>query len=102
MSRSCGRLKVLPMRLTAPTKFVATLLCLSLRPTADLQREGNVLAHRHVLEGRVVLKDAAHTARLRRSSSDILTIEQDRSRIRLLKPGNDPQQRRLAAPTRTK
>jgi hypothetical protein len=39
---------------------------LGLRPLANLQAEGDVLRHRHVFEGGVVLEDEAHVAPLRR------------------------------------
>ena len=42
------------------------LLDLGLRPLADLQAEGDVVVHGHVLEGRVVLEDEADAALLRR------------------------------------
>ena len=76
-------------------------LDLVLGPLADLQAEGDVVVDGHVLEGGVVLEDEADVAPLRRrcrstSSPEISTVPV----VGLLEPGDDAQQRRLAAAAR--
>ena len=44
---------------------------LGLGPLADRQAEGDVVAHRHVLERRVVLEDEPDAALLRRHAGDV-------------------------------
>ena len=44
-------------------------------PLADLQAEGDVLRHRHVLEGGVVLEDEADVALLRRQVGGLLALD---------------------------
>jgi hypothetical protein len=70
------------------------------RPATDLQAERDVLAHRHVLERRVVLEDEADTAFLRRHSRNVLAFEEHLASIGTLEPGDHAQQRRLAAAAR--
>ena len=65
------------------------------------QAEGDVAANGHVLERRVVLEDEADVALLRRQRRRVLAGDLDRPRVRLLETGDDAQQRRLAATTRT-
>ena len=67
------------------------------RPLPDLQPEGDVLANGHVLERRVVLEDEADAALLRRLARDVHAVELYGSGLRLLEPGDDAQERRLAA-----
>ena len=70
---------------------------LGLRPLADRQPEGDVVAHGHVLERGVVLEHEADAALLRRQLRRVAAGDDDRAGVGLLEPGDDPQQRRLAA-----
>ena len=63
----------------------------------DLQPEGDVLAHRQVREEGVALEDRVDLALVGRQVGDVLAVEQDPPLVGLLEPGQDPQQRRLAA-----
>ena len=63
-------------------------------PNATFSRHG------HVLEGRVVLEDEADAALLRRERGRVVARRSDRARVGLLEPGDDAQQRRLAAAAR--
>ncbi|MCY1559297.1 hypothetical protein D9M68_963190 [compost metagenome] len=49
---------------------------------------------------REVLEDETDAALVRRHGVDALAIKQDRAAIRMLKTGNDPQERRLAGSAR--
>ena len=73
---------------------------LRLRPLAHLQPEGDVVAHRHVLEGRVVLEDETDVALLRRHGGRVLAAEEDRALVGGLESGDDPQEGRLARAAR--
>jgi hypothetical protein len=64
------------------------------------QREGEVLAHRHVRIERVVLEHHRDVALLRRHVVDAALADADLARADLLEAGDHPQQRRLAAPRR--
>ena len=68
---------------------------LGLRALADAQSEGDVLAHGHVLEGRVVLEDEADPAPLGGHGGGVLAGDDDAPRVGLLEAGDDAQQRRL-------
>ena len=62
-----GRVAVLePVEADDLEQLVDLAPHLGLRAPADRQPEGHVVAHRHVLEGRVVLEHEADTAPLRR------------------------------------
>jgi hypothetical protein len=61
---------------------------------------GDVVAHGHVLEGRVVLEHEADAALLRRDARDVVAVDLDRPRVGGLQAADDPQQRRLARATR--
>ncbi len=71
-------------------------LDLVLRLPADLQPEGDVLAHGHVLERRVVLEHEPDLAPLRGDVGHVLAVDLHAARVRELEPADDPQQRRLA------
>src|SRR5262249_14593007 len=96
----CGIAVREPAELYELEELFDALLHLGLRPSADVEPERHVLADGHVLEGRVVLEDEADAPRLRRDAGDVLAVEPDGSVVRLLEPGDDPQQRRLAASAR--
>ena len=81
-------------------ELVDALGDLRLRPLAHLEPEGDVLPHRHVLEGGVVLEDEADVSLLRRERGRVLSREQDLALIGGLEPGDDPEQRRLARAAR--
>src|SRR5262249_24361274 len=70
---------------------------LGLLPLADLQAEGDVLEHGHVLERRVVLEDEADAPLLGGLGGRVLSVDRDESRVQVLEPRVRPQQRRLAA-----
>ncbi len=74
---------------------------LGLRPLADGQPEGHVVAHRHVLEGRVVLEHEADAPLLGRHPRDVAVAQPDRPLVGRLETRDDPQERRLAAARRT-
>ena len=63
----------------------------------DGQAEGDVVAHRHVLEQRVMLKHEADAAIARVDRRHVLAIEQDGAMIGAVEAGDDAQQGRLAA-----
>ena len=73
------------------------LVDLVLRPLADLEAEGDVLGHRHVLEDRVVLEDEAHVALARRQVRGLPALDGHGAGVGLVEPRDDPQQGRLAA-----
>jgi len=83
-----------------PEQLVDAGLDLLLGPLADRQPEGHVLGHRHVLEGGVVLEHEPHVAALRRRAGGVLAANPHGAGVRLLEPGDHPQQRGLAAPAR--
>ena len=82
-------------------ELVDPLLDLGLGPLPDLQAERHVVVHGHVLEGGVVLEDEADAAFLRRAAGDVLVVDEDGALVGRLEPGDDPQQRGLAAAART-
>ena len=73
---------------------------LVLGPLADLQAEGDVLRHGHVLEDRVVLEHEADVALLRRQLGGLDALDADRALVGGVEAGDDPQQRGLAAARR--
>ena len=73
---------------------------LVLGPLADLEAEGHVAVHAHVLERGVVLEHETHVAALRREPGGIGAGDLDHPRVGLLEPGDDAQQGRLAAAAR--
>ncbi len=81
-------------------QLVDALADLGLRALADLQAERDVVAHGHVLEGRVVLEDEADAAVLGGHRRHGLAGEQHLAAVGGLEPGEHPQERRLAAPGR--
>ena len=70
------------------------------RPHAKTERD--VLEHRHVTEERVVLKDEADATLSGLPRRRVLAVEQHRTGVGRLEPGDDAQQRRLAAPRRAR
>jgi hypothetical protein len=70
------------------------------RPAPHLEPEGDVLAHGHVLERRVMLEDEADPALLRRPLGHVDAVQLDRSRFRPLEASDHAQERRLPAPAR--
>ena len=64
---------------------------------AQLQREGHVLAHRHVRVERVVLEHHGDVAVLRRHVVHHAAADRDLAAGDVLEPGDHAQQRRLAA-----
>ena len=81
-------------------QLVHAVADLLLGAPADAQPEPDVVLDRHVLEGRVVLEDEADAALARRRGRDVLAVDHHRAGVRRLEPGDDAQQRRLAAPAR--
>ena len=61
-----------------------------------LQPEGDVLVDREVREEGVVLEDRVHVPLVRRQPGDVLALELDQARRRLLEPADHPQGRGLA------
>ena len=62
-----------------------------------LQREGDVLAHRHVRIERIGLEHHRQPALGRRLVGHVRAVELDDAGRRVLEPGDQPQQRGLAA-----
>ena len=83
-----------------PQQLVDARLDLVLGLLADRQAEADVVAHRHVLERRVVLEDEADLALLRRDVGDVLAADHDVAGVGVLEAADDPQQRRLARAAR--
>ena len=54
----------------------------------DLQAERDVVAHRQMLESRVVLEDEADSASLRRHAGDIDTVDGDGAGVRGVQAGD--------------
>lgn len=71
-------------------------------PAAEFQPEGHVLSHGAVLEQGEVLKHKAHLSLLHRSACGLLTGNPDPTRIGLLEPRDQPQQRALTGTGRSK
>ena len=63
---------------------------------ADLEAEGDVVVHRHVLERGVVLEDEADVAVLHAYARGVLARDQDPPCVGLLEPGDHAQQGRLS------
>src|SRR6218665_2488260 len=63
----------------------------------DAQAEGHVLEHRHVAEQGVVLEHEAHVALAHMHAGGVGAAEMDAAGVGRLQPGNDAQQRGLAA-----
>ena len=100
-ARELGRVAVAEaLQLHEVDQLVDAGLRLGRRALADLQPERDVVAHRHVLEGRVVLEDEADASLLGRRVGGVLAREEDLARVGLLEAGDDPQQRRLARAAR--
>src|SRR4051812_5210121 len=68
-----------------------------LRRLADRQREADVVAHRHVLERRVVLEHEADVALAGRLRCAVLARDQHPAAVRHVEPGDHPEQCRLTA-----
>ena len=81
-------------------QLLHALLDLLLGPLSDREAEGDVVAHRHVLEGGVVLEHEADPSVLDRDARGVAVGDQDPTRVGLLEPRDHPQQRRLAAAAR--
>ena len=62
----------------------------------DLESERDVVAHRQVLERRVVLKHEADAASLGRQVGDVLAGDHHRAAVEVFEAGDRPQQGRLA------
>ena len=71
-----------------------------LRRAAHLQAIGEILAHRHMREDRVVLEDEADAAPAHRHAGHVAAAEQDAPAGRLLHAGDHVHGRRLAAARR--
>ena len=67
----------------------------------DLESERDVVAHRQVLERRVVLEHETDVALLRRRTGDIVTVDDDGPRIEVVETCDRAQERRLTAAGRT-
>jgi hypothetical protein len=100
-ARQLSRLAVQPVvqaqdlgRLLDPGGDVA------LRQLAHLEREADVLAHRHVRVERVVLEHHRDVPVLRREVVDRPPADAQRARGDVLQPGDHPKRRGLAAPRR--
>jgi hypothetical protein len=70
---------------------------LGLGALPNRKTERDVVPDGHVLERRVVLEDHADAACAGWTTRDVLVADQHLARLRLLEPGNDAQERRLAA-----
>ena len=81
-------------------RFADALVDLARRAPAQLEAEGEVVADGEVRVERVALEDHRHVARARRLARDVTTGELDRSRVRLLEPRHEPEERALAAAAR--
>src|SRR3954470_6442717 len=79
-----------------PEQLVDLRRDLGLRALVDAQPEGDVLAHGHVLERRVVLEDEADAAALRGQGGGVLVRDDDAPGVGQLEAGDHAQQRRLA------
>jgi len=66
-------------------------------PAGHLQREGDVLRHRHVRKKRVALEDGMHRSLLGRDAGQWLAVEQQFTAIRFVETGDHAQDGRLAA-----
>ena len=69
---------------------------LRLGQLAHGEAERDVVAHGHVLEGRVVLEHEADAPALRRDARRVLAVDLDGAAVGTLQPGDDAQQRGLA------
>src|SRR5262249_12325296 len=81
-------------------QLVHALANLLLGALADREREADVVADGHVLEGRVVLEDETDVSPLWRESCRLFARKHDLPRIGALEAGDDPQQGRLAGAAR--
>ena len=77
-------------------QLVDAVARLALGALADAQAEADVLAHRHVLEGGVVLEHEAHAALAHRHLGGVLARDDHAAGVRGLEAGDHAQQRRLA------
>ncbi len=66
------------------------------RPALRFQREGHVLADRHVREERIALEHGVHRPLVWRHRGNVLAIEHQRAAARAGKARNQPEQRGLA------
>ena len=73
---------------------------LVLRRPPGAQAVAEVLAHGHVRIERVALEDHGDVARPRREVGDVPVADRDRAAGHVLEPGEQPEQRRLAAARR--
>lgn len=78
-------------------------LRLDLLPGAfgDLQPESDIVPHRQVRKQRIALEDGVDLALVGRQVRHVLSAQQHPSGVRLFEPGQDPQERGLAAAART-
>src|SRR5581483_8066480 len=81
-------------------KLVDPLVDLGLVALADLEAEGDVVVHGHVLERRVMLEHEAHVALLRGHARGVVPLDHDPTAVGRLEPRDDPQERRLPAAAR--
>ena len=72
-----GIARLVAVQADDPEQLVDLGRDLGLRALADAQPEGDVLAHGHVLEGRVVLEDEADAAPLRGQDGGVLAGDDD-------------------------
>ena len=72
----------------------------AMRSRSHAEAERDVLEHRHVAEERVVLKHEPDAALARLPVRRVLAVEQHAALVGRFEPGNDAQQRRLAAARR--
>ena len=73
---------------------------LGLADVLALEAVGDVVLDAQVREQRVALKDGVGRALVRRQAGDVVAVDQDLARVRLLEAGDHPQRRRLAAAAR--
>jgi hypothetical protein len=85
-----GQLQQFGHRADAPRHFIR-------RPPGRLQPIGEVLAHRHMGEDRVVLEHEAHTTLAHRHARHVAPTEQDAAFARLLHPRDHVHRGGLAA-----
>ena len=88
------------MRLSTRAASVDLLVDDRLVLARHLQREGDVLRHRHVRIERVGLEHHGELALGRRLAGHVAAVDVDRAAAGVLQPGDQPQQRGLAAARR--
>ena len=106
LSSVAGRSARWPICISSSASCTACLISRRLIDAAALQREGDVLRHRHVRPDRVGLEDHAEAALVRRHErrgrrvEHGAAVDDDPARVRPLEPGDRAEHRRLAGARR--